>query len=213
MPTSNYDPTPYSPSGTPTLETIHVTARAVHSSAMVKIAEGAFNNGPSVTFAVTPEISEQGSTSYVEVSEIRQAASILVYLGSPSRTFSINAKLVSRSQEEAKKNFGYLHLMKSWRMPVKGSVYHGARGGHLDADAPPVLYIYGYGENFKGIQVVMKSINIDWTPDVDYISTGDGDTKMPIILSVSMSFQEIRSGLELELFTLEDYKAGQLETW
>lgn len=169
-------------------------------------------SGEFINFKVAPEISEAASTNYIEISEIRQAASILVYLGSPSRNFNINAKLVSRTTAEADQNFKYLNLLKSWSKPTKGAT-RSTFGEILDTDVPSVLYLYGYGKLFKGIQVVMKSINVEYQTDCDAIYTSDGVTKMPIILPVSLSFQEIRSAKELKEFDIQKYKNGILEYW
>lgn len=172
------------------------------------------STGAYVNFKVAPEISESKSVNYIEVSEIRKAGSIMVFIGSPSRNFTINAKLVSRTQEEAAENFKKLNLMKSWAMPDNDYESEGIGGDRIDSMAPTVLYIYGYGRNFKGVQVVMKSINHEYPTDVDYIPIAQGSkTKMPIIMPVSMTFQEIRSGEELQHFDINAYKLGQLEHW
>lgn len=172
------------------------------------------STGAYVNFKVAPEISESKSVNYIEVSEIRKAGSIMIFIGSPGRNFTINAKLVSRTQEEAAENFKKLNLMKSWGMPDVDYESNGIGGGRIDTMAPSILYIYGYGQNFKGIQVVMKSINHEYPTDVDYIPIAQGSkTKMPIIMPVSMTFQEIRSGEELQQFDINAYKLGQLEYW
>lgn len=160
-----------------------------------------------VILDVTPELSESGSVSYAEVSDIRQAASILIYMGSPGRTFSINAKFVSRTSAEASENYRMLQLLKSWRTPDKQF------STALDSATPRVVRLYAYGNNLKGIPTVMKSINIDYPVDCDYISTSDNNTKMPIICNVSMQYQETRNAKELELFDIEKYKIGQLQWW
>lgn len=169
--------------------------------------------GRYVNFNVTPDVSESKNTNYVEISELRKAASMMIFIGSPSRSFNINAKLVSRTKQEASENFARLQLLKSWAMPDNTSKSVGITGGAIDQSAPPVLYIYGYGKNFKAIQVVMKSINISFDSGVDYISTNDTKTKMPIILPVSMSFQEIRSAVDLNNFDIEAYRKGTLDYW
>lgn len=68
----------------------------------------------SVVFQATPEMSESRNVSYVEISDIRQPASILIYMGSPSRNFSIVAKFIARSKAEADTSFSNLNLLKSW---------------------------------------------------------------------------------------------------
>lgn len=171
-------------------------------------------SGTTVSFKVTPEISESKSVSYIEISEIRQAASILIFNGSPGRQFNVNVKLVSRTPKEADDNFRDLNIMKMWSVPTKGGTrYNSSFGDQIEEDSPTLLYLYGYGNNFKGIQMVMKSINIEYQSEVDYILSPTHNARMPIIMPVSMTFQEIRSGDELSNFNIEKYKRGELEFW
>jgi hypothetical protein len=67
-----------------------------------------------VRFTVTPEMSESKSVSYVDVSDVRLPASILIYMGSPSRNYNINAKFLSRSVDEADQTYAYLNLLRGW---------------------------------------------------------------------------------------------------
>jgi hypothetical protein len=68
----------------------------------------------SVRFTVTPEMSESKSVSYIDISDVRLPASILIYMGSPSRNYNINAKFLSRSTTEANQTYAYLNLLRSW---------------------------------------------------------------------------------------------------
>lgn len=181
----------------------------------IMISEEAFYDGrqsPSgfrgpVVFRVTPQISESKSANYIEESGLRAAASLIIYSGSPSRDFNLNIKLVSRTKDEAVENFRILHRMKGWPQPTKG-------GNSIDSDAPSILYLHGYGRQFKAIKCIAKSLNIEYPTDCDYISIGDGDgTKMPIIMPINLSLQEIRSGEELSKFDLSAYKNGNLVNW
>lgn len=160
-----------------------------------------------VVFKVQPEISESKNVNYIEVSEIRQAASILIFIGSPGRQFNLNVKLVSRTEAEATKNFEYLHRMKSWGMPKKGE-----SGPSGDSDVPPTLALRGYVNNFKNIRMVLKSMNAEYPTDCDYITASNG-TQMPIIMPITLSFQETRSADELKRFNFENYRAGELSDW
>lgn len=170
-----------------------------------------------VIFDATPEVSEAKNTNYIEIADIREPASILIFISSPGRTFNVNAKLVSRTPQEAQLNFERLHLMKSWAMPDKGSgtTYNAIdlQGNVVDSDVPRILQLFGYGANIKGIPIVMKSINVEYTIETDYISTSSGNAKMPIICPVNMSFQEIRSAEDMAQFNIIDYKQGILQNW
>lgn len=165
-----------------------------------------------VTFKVRPELSISSSANYVDVSEIRQAASIMIYMGSPSRSLSVNAKLVSRTVREADMNFEILHKLRSWRMPRKDST-----GGDTTPDSPPGLQLCGYGledvGNFRAIDCVMVGLNEDFPVDVDYI-TCSNKAEMPIIMTVSISLKEIHDPASLDkVFNFAQYKSGMLKNW
>jgi hypothetical protein len=85
--------------------------KAIKLSTLRKSANSLYN---SVVFFSTPEIAENRTVSYVEISDIRQPASILIYMGSPSRNWSIGAKLIARSKSEADVSFRNINLLKSW---------------------------------------------------------------------------------------------------
>lgn len=161
-----------------------------------------------VILDVTPEMSEAKNVQYIEIAELCSAASLLVYLGSPSRTFSINAKLISRNQQEATENFRRLHAMKSWAQPDTTPI-----AGATRFQNPRIIRIYAYGNNIKGIPTVMKSITVDYPSDCDYITTNDGVTEMPIICAVTMTFQESRTSDELSKFDIIKYKQGTFNEW
>lgn len=168
--------------------------------------------GEKVIFKVTPELEESGQTIYVEISEGRMPASLLIYMGSPSRTFNISAKLVSRNVTEATQNFKYKSLLQAWRMPLNSSASGGISGDDSGA-TPRIIRLWGYGNIFKGIPTVIKSVNFSHPSDVDYISDDSGN-KLPIIWPINISLQEahtmedIRNG-----FNYEQYKTGTLEEW
>lgn len=173
------------------------------------------STGSYVNFSVSPDISENKSTNYIEVSDIRKPASLMIFMASPSRTFSLSAKLISRTSEEALKNFRDLNLMKSWAMPDNSTDGVGIGGEFIQNLSPTILYLYGYGSIFKGIQVVLKNLDIDYPSECDYIPLvkNGGKTKMPVVLNVKMSLQEIRSSEELQNFNLEQYKLGRMAYW
>ena len=127
-------------------------------------------------------------------------ASFLIYMESPSRVYSLTAKLVSRTVQEAQDNLRDLNILRAWRMPM--STY----------DEPETLRLYAYGNNIKGIPVVMTSISTDFPSDVDYVNIS-GNTYVPIIQTVTMSFKEIRSFDDVQLFSYTSYKAGTLDGW
>lgn len=137
-----------------------------------------------IEFDATPDITESGSVAYFEAGEIRGPGSILMYMGSPSRTFSINAKLIARNQNEALRVSKQIHILKSWRMPESYT-------GGFAAGTPTILYLQGYGKMFKDIPVVMTDLSIELSSEHDYISTGGQETLSYIEQVASVELDEL----------------------
>jgi hypothetical protein len=159
-----------------------------------------------VQFEVSPEITESRQIILNEIADIMQPGSFNIWMGSPNRTFSLEAKFVSRTQLEAEQNFRYLQLLKSWTLPPDGTP-----DTDVVINGPKALRLIGYGEHFKFIPVVLQSINHSYPTDVDYISCSRGP--MPIIMSVSLSLKEIRDFNELQRFKIKDFREGKLVGW
>lgn len=161
----------------------------------------------SVRFDITPQVTEQGSSIVNEISEIRAPASILIWMGSPARTFTINAKLLSRTAEEAEKSFRDKNLLNSWRFPESGS-------GILSS-YPSTVNLWGYNGMFRGIPTLMTSISFEWPDDVDYVRSTSG-VSMPILMGVSITLKEaqaIESADFKNNFNIAQFRAGTLPRW
>jgi len=85
----------------------------------VKIASIA-NPNDVVVFNVTPELNETRNVNYKNLDLIHMPGNIYAYGNSSTRTFSLVAKFISRTVEEAEKNSRHLQLMRSWTMPYFG---------------------------------------------------------------------------------------------
>lgn len=97
----------------------HKTASAAQTTPYfksVRLVSRATRGSPSsvVVFYCTPEVSEARSVNYAEVADVRMPASILIWMGSPARNFSLNAKFISRSAAEADLMFDQVNFLKSW---------------------------------------------------------------------------------------------------
>ena len=184
-----------------------------------------FNKIDEVIFRVTPEISEGRSVTFVETSDIRAPGGILIYIGTQPRTYDITAKFVSRTEKEATEAFQYLHLLKSWTMPIEEKT-GGWDNGVGGSSTPDVLMLYGYngGDSsrgqFRGVPVVITSLNLSFPPDINYIQTKH-KVFVPIIQNVTIALKEARQFTELQGksdndgvgFNLAKYKEGNLDTW
>lgn len=168
-----------------------------------------------VRFLLTPEISESGGANYAEISDIRTPASILVYMGTPSRTFSITGKLFARTVDEADRSWRYINILRSWRMPetVGGG---GVGGGGSDGmpDSPTIVNLFGYGPMFQAIPTVMTSLNLEFPSDVDYIRASSG-ADIPILMNVSISLKEAHQINDITngAFDIFQYRQGTLKNW
>lgn len=158
-----------------------------------------------VIFDVQPIVSESGSATYAPIDDIRQAASMLIYMGSPSRDFSITAKFVSRTEAEANTNKKYVQTLRSWRMPETA-------GGDFNLTTPSRLTLLGLNGWFNQVAVRMTNLTIESPDDVDYIQATDG-TRVPIVWPVTISLKEARSPANLQEFNIEQFRRGELPEW
>lgn len=159
-----------------------------------------------VIFEVQPTITESASANYAPVDDIRQAASMLIYMGSPSREFTINGRFVSRTKREADRNWKQVQILKSWRMPEASG------DGAYNMKSPSRLTLTGFASWFNQVKVRMTSCNIEYPEDVDYIRSNDG-YDVPIIWPVTVTLKEARSPTDLKRFDIKDFRKGQLNEW
>jgi len=163
-----------------------------------------------VVFEATPDMTESGGTVLIDIGDIRAAASIVIYMGSPSRTFTLNAKFVSRTAAEAATNQNYINILKAWREPTIQA------GGGIGQAEPETLRLFAYGDVLKGIPCMVNNISIEYPSDVDYIQTttaAKANVWVPIIQNVSLSLKEVRSWNDLKTFDYEQFKQGTLDQW
>lgn len=161
-----------------------------------------------IEFDLSPDISESKQVIYAEIGDIRQAASILIYGGSPSRKWSVQAKFLSRTEEEADATWKNVQLLRAWSNPDANYKYGADTFG-----TPHVLRLHGYGRTWKGIPVVLTGVNVEYPSDIDYIPTTYG-TGVPVIQAVSFQLTEARTPDDLlKNFDMEKFKRGILPEW
>jgi hypothetical protein len=140
---------------------------------------GAFDE---VIFDVSPSVSETRSAEYVDQA-LPGPVGITVYKLTGNRRFSINAKIVSRTEKEAAKNYGYVNVLRSWLIPQS------ADGSNAQVGRPPLLRLNGYLKQFYNIPVVLADLNINFPEDVDYIEVTE-DAMVPIVQSIDLTLIE-----------------------
>lgn len=181
--------------------------RETNDDVMVKLTSTI--TGAQVKMIVSPLLAESRSASYESTKMVHNPGQIQLYITTDSRAFSLEAKFVSRTSQEATQNLIYLNLIRSWVMP-----YFGKGTGKTDPrrlGAPPdVLKLEAYGTgNIKEVPVVLTSYDTRYDNQVDYIPTADG-TPFPVIIDISMKLVESYSPAELSKFSLRDYRQGKL---
>lgn len=134
-----------------------------------------------VIFEVSPTVSESRAANYVDRA-IPGPAGIIVYAKTENRRFTISARLVSRTLEEAKINYRNSNLLRSWLIPH--SSRDDGKGGR-----PPIIRLNGYKQQFYNIPVVLTELSINFPEDVDYIEVPDV-AMVPIIQTVEISLTE-----------------------
>lgn len=162
-----------------------------------------------VIFEATPDMSESGRTQLIDIGDIRAAASIIIYMGSPSRSFNLNAKFVSRTKKEATTNNNYINILKAWRMPV-------IKNGENWGAEPETLRLFAYGNIMRGIPVMVESITVEYSSESDFIESVDDNKKtiwVPIVQNVTIGLKEVRSMEDLGSFDYASYKTGNLDQW
>lgn len=157
----------------------------------------------SVIFYASPEVEESGQTIYISMDDIRSPASLMIWMGSPSRTFSINAKLISRTVAEAADSVRQKNLLQAWRMPLGGGIGQ--------SSVPSIISLNGYGGQFQNIPTVVQSVSFSFPTDVDYITVGKFD--VPIVWPVSVVLREFHTKNDMEGFDYNAYKSGTLDKW
>lgn len=146
-----------------------------------------------VVFDATPEVQESGSVEYKATNLIHTPGAIMTYGFTNSREFSIgNAKLISRTPDEALNNMKKLQILRSWRMPYFGaqsSTSFGTLNEEKLGAPPEILYLYAYAReldenkgntfshtkltNIQHVPVVLTQLTITYPSDIDYIPTSD----------------------------------------
>ena len=165
---------------------------------------GTTGAGDIVIFKNTPEVEEQSSTAYIIEDSIRSPASLIVWMGSPSRRFTINARLISRTVDEARENWGNKVLLQSWRMPTSGGIGN--------SSAPEVVVLDGHKSNFLSIPCIVQSVNISYPIDVDYIDIGVAN--VPIVWPISVSLVEYHTEDDMSnTYNYDAFRSGTLEGW
>jgi len=167
-----------------------------------------------VLFEVMPEVSENHSAEYEAVGPTQFPGAFQKYKGSSTTTWVVNATFISRTTEEATKNYKLVMMLRGWMQPFFGKKT-GASFPHKLGAPPPVLTFKGLRGLVGPVPVVLSSMTWSWPKDVDYIATDivgtDGNVKpWPVVLTIPLNLTESYSVDQFNGFSLADYRAGNM---
>jgi hypothetical protein len=180
----------------------------VKLTAKPTVSDGGINQ---ITFEVMPNISETQSAEYDSISPLHHPGEMQKYKTTRGRAWSLEARLISRTIEEATTNLAYINLLRSWVMPFYGKGTQKTLPKMLGSP-PPIITLSGYGDTMIGpVACVLETYNWRWPNDVDYIKTETG-LPFPVIVDVSLSLKESWSPDEFSNFDLVSYRKGDLKS-
>lgn len=156
-------------------------------------------NGLAV-FDASAVVPESRRANYESYNLVHMPADLYAFRNTSSRTFGVQARLVSRNAGEANKNTKVLSLIRSWILPdFVGRL--GAPGA-----PPPILKFSAYNNtNIKELNVVITSYSWTFDDQTDYIFKGVIDP-MPVIGNLSVELLEIYSAQQITDVTPWDIK-------
>jgi hypothetical protein len=155
-----------------------------------------------VTFDIVPDVSEQRNVEYKAYNPIHGPGTIYTFSHSASRVIAVNnARLISRTPQEAARNLAKLQILRSWTLPYFGN----AQANYLGLP-PDVLSFFAFARgpsvrsqssdsksttpgpqtltsadeirrtpagitNLHNIPTVINNLQITYPSDIDYIPT------------------------------------------
>lgn len=146
-----------------------------------------------IIFDVSPSsLSESRGANYDQWNLVHLPTDLYAYRNTSSRSWEVQAVLVSRSGKEAVKNSKILNTVRFWVLPDFAKT--GA--------PPPILRFSAYGDpNIEKVTCILRNYSWNYPSDVDYVFADDKspvDHKMPIIGTLSLSLLEIYSAKQIQ---------------
>jgi len=184
----------------------------------------AVGNGKVVAFRTSPEINETRNNAYRTIDPVHLPGAVQVFTNSSPRSWNLaSIKLISRNGVEAEENLETINILRSWMLPFFGNSTTTDRDGYGNLEmlgSPPEILMFtaysDHGEdargrtNIRNIPVIMNSLNIPYSSDVDYIKTAKTNQPFPAIMSVDINVIEAHSPREYNTFDIIAFREGKL---
>lgn len=184
--------------------------QAISTDHKVRLTDGFIT----LEFDVMPAITESHTVGYEPVAPAQFPGAFQKYKGSDSVTWTVDVSLVSRTPDEATKNYHHLNTLRGWKQPFFGDNTAAVFPGQLGAP-PPVLIFRGLRDLIGPVPVVLTSLNWTWPKDVDYLQTNipgpDGNfVPFPVIMNIALTLIESYSTKQFNQFNLQSFREGKL---
>ena len=156
---------------------------------------------------LTPELSESRTVNYQEISEMRQAGGLLIYIGTPARTYQLSARMVSRTALEADDTFRNTHILKGWTAPNKLLNSGGGISGGDGENAPEVLKLYA--KHYETGEPMPDEL-IDKIRNSGHFNQGFATTEYLAASFLDMDWHTLTSTEEKDAIQFEDESLGKI---
>lgn len=174
-----------------------------------------------VAFRTSPDIIETRHVAYKTIDPLHMPGAIQVFQNSPPRAWNMaGIKLISRNGVEAEENLAIVNQLRAWQVPFFGESQTRDQedfSAEMFGSPPEVLEFTAYSKageegltNIRQIPVVLTSLSIPYSSDVDYIRTATSDQPFPAVMQIDMALLETHSPREFNKFNIIDYKNGKL---
>lgn len=182
----------------------------------------------SIIFPSMPVISESGGNAVYSAVQglIHHPGEILKYEHTQAIQFTISAKFISQTPNEAFKHLRYLNILRGWKKPYFGY------GTAMQTDdlamreklgaPPPILMFNAYGEKMiDRFQCVMENASWSFPNDCDYIAAWNPDSPyssfklekpipFPSVINVEITLKEAWTPNQFSKFNIYKYKSGDI---
>lgn len=159
-------------------------------------------------FPVLPEINLATRANYTQIDPTHNNYPFQAYKNSQVDEISISGQFPVENEEDA---FYWLAGTIFFKTATKMFFGRGDNAGN-----PPIIcHLSGYGPYvFDNVPIVIKSFNVDFPADVNYIRTVESgkQTWVPAVSTLNVTVQPIYNRQNLRQFSLEDYAKGNLKT-
>lgn len=156
-----------------------------------------------IRFRDQPVLTESRAARYSTETILHGIEGFSAFAGTDQRSFELDGRFFCGNEEDIATNNQILHVVRSLVMPD----YNGT-------GAPPTpVRLHAYGRlNIHSLPCLVKSYNITYPNDVDYVTSAAGTEKiiMPVVFTLQISLMEQHSVANLRKFSLNKFRKGEL---